>query len=153
MELFAFRPTGVIAAKELGGDRCALINLMDANLCRTPYGLVNTMLLSLSVQMRFFMPQLNVISKVDIIEPQQLEKMDNWISDTFMLEDAVNQTVVGEKREMALQLIRAIDQLQIYSETLMVSAKQNINVDLLYGKLQLIWKGGEDFQVEDRVVL
>ncbi|NHJ05891.1 MAG: GTPase [Candidatus Heimdallarchaeota archaeon] len=152
MELFAFRPTGVIAAKQFGGKRNVLVNLMDANLCRTPYSLINTMVLSLSVQMRFFFPQLNVITKSDLIEESQLEELQNWIEDIYQLEDAINSNVSGEQREIAIKLARLIDELQLFPETFPISAKSNFNIDTLYGKLQLIWQGGEDFQVEDRVI-
>ncbi|MEA2070920.1 MAG: ATP/GTP-binding protein [Asgard group archaeon] len=153
MELFAFRSTGVIAAQLLGGKKCVLVDLLDSNLCRTPCGLINSMILSLSVQMRFFLPQLNVISKIDLIEePEQLEELERWISDIFILEDAINREVKGEKRELAIQLARAIDRLQFLPETIPISAKKDFNIDLLYGKLQLIWGSGEDFKVDDRVI-
>lgn len=152
MELFAFRPTGVIAAKQLGGDNCALVYLMDTNLCREPYGLINSMMLSLSVQMRFFFPQLNVISKSDLVEPYLLEQIQDWLEDGFKLEDAINEQVSGEQRELAVKLFRTIEELDIFSETFPVSATVGTNVDILYGKLQTIWQSGEDFQVEDRVI-
>ena len=152
MELFAFRPTGVLAATQFGGDKNVLVNLMDANLCKTPYGLVNSMILSLSVQMRFFFPQLNIITKSDLLTQEKEEELQNWIEDIFLLEDALNNSVKGEKRELAIKLARTIDDLHLFPETFPISAKENYNVDTLYGKLQLIWRGGEDFQVEDRVI-
>ncbi|MHA1156825.1 MAG: ATP/GTP-binding protein [Candidatus Heimdallarchaeota archaeon] len=152
MELFAFRPTGVLAATQFGGDKNVLVYLMDANLCKTPYGLVNSMILSLSVQMRFFFPQLNIITKSDLLTHEKEEELQNWIEDIFLLEDALNNTVKGEQRELAIKLARTIDDLQLFPETFPISAKENYNIDTLYGKLQLIWRGGEDFQVEDRVI-
>jgi len=152
MELFAFRPTGIIAAKQIGGNRCVLVNLMDANLCRTPYGLLTSLMLSLNVQMRFFYPQLNIISKSDLIENDQLDEMQDWIEDPFTFEDAINSRVIGERREMAIKMYRLIEDMQMLSETFPISAKENFNIDTLYGKLQFIWQGGEDFQVEDRVI-
>ena len=152
MELFAFRPTGVIAASQFGGEKNVLVNLMDANLCKTPYGLINSMILSLSVQMRFFFPQLNIISKSDLLSKDKEEELQVWIEDIFALEDAINTTVEGERREMAIRLARTIDDLGLFPETFPISAKENYNIDTLYGKLQLIWQGGEDFQVEDRVI-
>ena len=152
MELFAFRPTGVIAASQFGGKKTALVNLLDSNLCQQPYGLVNSMLLSLSVYMRFFLPQLNVISKVDLLEEEQLESLENWIEDIFQLEDAIDIHVKGQQREMAVRLARMVDELQLFPETFPLSAKTNYNIEMLYAKLQLIWQSGEDFQVEDRVI-
>ena len=152
MELFAFRPTGVLAASQFGGKKNVLVNLMDANLCKTPYGLINSMILSLSVQMRFFFPQINIITKSDLLTSEKEEELQTWIEDIFLLEDAINNTVQGEQREMAIKLARTIDDLQLFPETFPVSAKENYHIDTLYGKLQLIWQGGEDFQVEDRVI-
>ncbi len=152
MELFAFRPTGVIAAKEIGGERCVLVNLMDANLCRTPYGLLTSLMLSLNVQMRFFYPQLNIISKCDLIENEQLENIQDWIEEPFSFENAINSQVAGERREMAIKLFHIIDEVHMLTETFPISAKENMNIDILYGKLQFIWQGGEDFQVDDRVI-
>ncbi len=44
------------------------------------------------------------------------------------------------------------EDLQLLAEIIPIIAKTNVRIDALYGKLQLIWQGGEDFQVEDRVV-
>jgi hypothetical protein len=153
VELFAFRPTGVVAAKQFGGKKCVLVDLLDGNLCRTPYGLVNSMMLSLSIQMRFFFPQLNVISKSDLLEEEQLEELQRWLDDPFVFEDSINRTAKGEKREMAIRLARLIDELEMFPETFPISVTKNLNIDMLYGKLQLMWQSGEDFQVDDRVVL
>ncbi|MHA1773703.1 MAG: ATP/GTP-binding protein [Candidatus Heimdallarchaeota archaeon] len=152
MELFAFRPTGVIAAKEFGGDRCVLVNLMDANLCQTPFGLINSLTLSLSVYMRFFFPQLNLISKIDLIDNNTRKEIDKWLENNYVFEDAINSQITGERREMAINLLRIINDLHLLAETFPLSSKANVNIDQLYAKLQLIWQGGEDFQVEDRVV-
>jgi GTPase SAR1 family protein len=152
MELFAFRSTGLIAAKEFGGDKCVLVNLMDANQCRDPYGLVNSLGLALNVQMRFNFPQINLISKIDLLDDLNIEEINNWLDEPFLFEEAINNFVKGERRELSIRLFQIFDDLQILAETIPISAKTNIRIDALYGKLQLIWKGGEDFQVEDRVI-
>jgi GTPase Era involved in 16S rRNA processing len=152
MELFAFRSTGIIFANQIGGIRRALVNLMDANLCRTPYGLLTSLMLSLNVQMRFFYPQLNIVSKSDLIENEQLEELQDWIEDSYKFEEAINTQVIGERREMAVKMSQLVEEMHMLSETFPVSAKTNSNIDTLYGKLQFIWQGGEDFQVDDRVI-
>ncbi len=152
MELFAFRSTGIIFANQISGDRKVLVNLMDANLSRTPYGLLTSLMLSLNVQMRFFYPQLNIISKSDLIENEQLEEVQDWIEDPFKFEDAINTYVTGERREMATKMLKLVEEMQMLPETFPVSAKTNINIDILYGKMQFVWQGGEDFQVDDRVI-
>ncbi|NHJ48940.1 MAG: GTPase [Asgard group archaeon] len=152
MELFAFRPTGVIAANELGGEKCVLVNLMDANQCREPYGLINTLVLAMNVQMRFFFPQINLISKIDLLDNNNLEELTNWLEESYVLEEAINNSITGERRELAVRLFQMFEDFQLLAEILPISAKTNVSIDALYGKLQLIWQGGEDFQVEDRVV-
>jgi GTPase SAR1 family protein len=152
MELFAFRPTGVIAAKELGGRKCVLVNLMDANQCREPYGLINTLGLALNVQMRFFFPQINLISKIDLLDEQNLEDLYSWLEDSFVFEEAINSSISGERRELSTKIFQIYNELELITEIIPISAKTNQRIDALYGKLQLIWQGGEDFQVEDRVI-
>lgn len=152
MELFAFRSTGIIFANQIPGIRKVLVNLMDANLSRTPYGLLTSLMLSLNVQMRFFYPQLNIISKSDLIENEQLEEVLDWIEDSFKFEDGINNNVTGERREMATKMLQLVEEMQMLPETFPVSAKTNVNIDTLYGKMQFVWQGGEDFQVDDRVI-
>ncbi|NPE08362.1 MAG: hypothetical protein GNW80_08790 [Asgard group archaeon] len=129
MELFAFRSTGIIFANQIGGNRRVLVNLMDANLS-----------------------QLNIISKSDLIENEQLEEVQDWIEDSFKFEDAINSYVTGERREMSTKMLQLVNEMQMLPETFPVSAKTNMNIDTLYGKMQFIWQGGEDFQVDDRVI-
>jgi len=53
---------------------------------------------------------------------------------------------------MATKLFQLVEEMQMLPETFPVSAKTNVNIDTLYGKMQFIWQGGEDFQVDDRVI-
>ncbi|MEM3526658.1 MAG: ATP/GTP-binding protein, partial [Candidatus Jordarchaeaceae archaeon] len=60
LELFAFRSTGPLVTSAIGGEESCLIFLMDPLLSRSPSGFVSVLLLSVSVQYRFNLPQINV---------------------------------------------------------------------------------------------
>ena len=78
MELFAFRATGPLVASSLGfGDVQKLVSfLFDPAISRQPNGFISTMFLSSSVQFRFRnIPQLNILSKIDMIEPIILPRL------------------------------------------------------------------------------
>src|SRR5208282_2622954 len=66
IELFAFRDSGPYIARGLQGESKALLFLMDAVVASTPASFLSLLLLSISVQLRMEMPQLNVLSKVDL---------------------------------------------------------------------------------------
>ncbi|TRO56087.1 GTPase, partial [Candidatus Bathyarchaeota archaeon] len=68
IELFAFRETGPIIVSSLAKESRMLIYLVDAALAKTPAGLISSLLLAASVLVRFHLPQLNVLSRTDLLD-------------------------------------------------------------------------------------
>ncbi|MCK4371239.1 MAG: ATP/GTP-binding protein, partial [Candidatus Lokiarchaeota archaeon] len=81
LELFAFRETGPLIASTLGfGDIQRSVSfLFDSNLVLRPNGFISTLLLAASVQFRFQkIPLVNILSKVDLIDEDQIDMIINW---------------------------------------------------------------------------
>jgi len=81
LELFAFRETGPLIASALGfGDiQRSVCFLFDSNFVLRPNGFISTLLLAASVQFRFRnISQINILSKVDLIDEDQIEMIVNW---------------------------------------------------------------------------
>ena len=85
IELFAFRETGPIIVSSIGGESKMLIFLVDSALARTPAGFVSSLLLSASVLVRFNLPQLNVLSRADLLSEYELERLMTWLDDVDQL--------------------------------------------------------------------
>ncbi|MCK4885647.1 ATP/GTP-binding protein, partial [Candidatus Bathyarchaeota archaeon] len=71
MELFAFRASGPYIANELTKEQKAIVYLFDAVFSFNPLNYVSNMFLSAAVYNRFLFPQLHVLSKCDLLPPEE----------------------------------------------------------------------------------
>ncbi|MHA1339212.1 MAG: ATP/GTP-binding protein [Promethearchaeota archaeon] len=141
MELFAFRNTGPLVASSLGyGDVKKLtVFLFDPTICRKPNGFISTMLLSASVQYRFMdVPQINVLSKVDIVEDKIADRIIKWSQDYDALENATNNTERGLIREMSSLIARIFGQMGSLPSLIDLSATTNHGMENFWASIQRI---------------
>ncbi len=89
VELFAFREASSHLVDVLGQGRACLVFLFDPMLSRTPSGFVSQMLLSSIVHFRLGLPTANFLSKTDLLEPEELEKIIEWGDNLDILEVAL----------------------------------------------------------------
>ena len=75
VELFAFREASNHLIEVLGRNQSAIIYLFDPMLSRSPSGFVSQMLLSSIVEFRLGLPTKNFLSKADLLEQDELEKI------------------------------------------------------------------------------
>ena len=139
LELFAFRATGPMMASSLGYGNVQRVTsfLFDPAISRQPNGFISTMLLSASVQFRFRdVPQLNILSKIDSVEPEIIERTISWSEDAFKLEDATAQRERGLIREMSQMLVRTFEDLGSLPNLIGVSSETNQGIPEYWGALQ-----------------
>ncbi len=145
MELFAYRNSGPLFVTGLTGTEPALsVYLLDSNIAQTPEGYLSSTLLGLSISIRFNLPQLNILSKCDILEEATIEKIVTWSEDTFMLEDALYNSASGLTREYSQSIIRMLEDLGGATSLTPVSAKTRMGLDMLYGHMQRLFMGGDN---------
>ena len=142
LELFAFRETGPLIASSLGfgSIQRAVSFLSDSNLVLRPNGFISTLLLAASVQFRFRnIPQINVLSKVDLLSEDQTDMIVNWSQDFRALEDSTNERESGLIRELSMLISEVFRQLGSTSELISCSIKEERGLDYLFGYLQRIF--------------
>jgi len=145
MELFAYRSAGPLIVSALGGESQASIYLVDPILAKNPYGYVSVLLLGISVEYRFQIPQVYVLSKSDLLEEKEKQKILGWSEDFYKLAETIDQEFSGLRREMSLKIFSILDEMGRPGELTPVSAARNEGLDDLYAILQRIYAGGEDF--------
>ncbi|MFX1450180.1 MAG: ATP/GTP-binding protein [Promethearchaeota archaeon] len=145
IELFAFRSSGNLFVSSLDPEKSVLIYLMDPSLCRTPSGYISTLLLGANIQYRFLIPQIQVLSKVDLLPEEEVEKFLNWSDDPFSLEEALNKSSKGLKREMSIKLFQVLSELGTMHQLIPVSGINGYGIEELYAEISRILSGGEDF--------
>jgi len=101
------------------------------------------MFLSAAVYMRFLLPQVHVLSKCDLISPEDVETILEWSEDIKALENAVNERLEGTKRLLSYRLSRMIYRLGLSFPLIPVSAKTNLGFVELNATLERIFTGGE----------
>ncbi|MFW9982437.1 MAG: ATP/GTP-binding protein [Candidatus Thorarchaeota archaeon] len=145
MELFAFRNSGPLMVSSLRGDDPALsLYLLDSNIARTPTGYLSSTLLGISISIRFGLPQLNVLSKPDILNETELEEIVGWGNELYLLEDALEMSDEGLRREYSRAILEMLETLDTATGSVPVSAKEMTGIEMLYGEMQRIFSGGDN---------
>ena len=144
VELFVFREAGKFIVKFLNPNRSIVAYLLDPALAKTASGFVSQLLLSINTSFRLGLPQVNILSKADILSDEELEIIKRWSNSPEELEDSINKENASVHREMSEKISNIIkefqDEIKLYP-----TGKENLQgIEDLYSAIQLIFEGGED---------
>ena len=145
MELFAFRASGPYIAKELTREQKAIVYLFDAVFSLNPLNYVSNLFLSAAVYNRFFLPQVHLLSKCDLLPKEDANIVADWSVDPKALESAIEQKLEGTRRLLSRNMMHAIYQLGLRSLLIPVSAKTNEGMINFNTALERILAGGEKY--------
>jgi len=145
MELFAFRESGPYIANELTKEAKAIVYLFDSVFCGNPLNYVSNLFLSAAVYNRFFISQAHVLSKCDLLPPEDLNRLVDWSANPKMLETAIEERLSGTRRLLSRDMMHAIHRLGLRFLLIPVSAKTNEGMINLNATLERIFTGGEKF--------
>jgi len=144
IELFAFREGGKFIATQLGGDNQVVIYLMDAPFTRSPLNFVSNLFLSAAVYSRIERPQIYALSKADLIDEAEIDKIVSWADDREGFEQAL-QTIPEENLSLiSRSLANAVFESDLLSEPIPISAKNNSGFVELNAAVTRILTGGEE---------
>ena len=144
IELFAFREASKAVVDALSGDRSQIAFLFDPALARTAGGFVSLLLLSATVEFRFRLPMINVLTKSDVLSAEQLAELSRWAEDPAELHDAVSRDAPTPDVQLATEVARAIESLGPLAGLLATSAKDGVGLEGFYQAAQRVFGGGED---------
>jgi len=82
LELFVFREAGKYIIEFLNPERSIIAYLLDPALAKTASGFASQLLLSVSTNFRLNYPQINILSKADILSSKELQKIQDWSTDS-----------------------------------------------------------------------
>jgi GPN-loop GTPase len=146
IELFAFREASKAIVDALSGDRSLIAFLFDPALARTASGFVSLLMLSATVEFRFRLPMLNVLTKADVLTPEQLAEVTSWAEDPPALYDAVTRDSPTPDVQLSTELFRAIESLGPLAGLVATSAKEGTGLEGFYQSAQRVFAGGEDLE-------
>ena len=145
LELFVFRHSSTRIVERLGGSQPLLAYLYDPILSSTPNGFVSLLLLGASTHFRFQVPMVNILSKADLLEEAQLDKIEGWTEEPDRLMTALEEDgVQGSQKILSIELLRAFDSMGVYRKVVPASANTLAGLEDLYSAAQLVYTGGDD---------
>lgn len=144
-ELFVFREAGRHMVERFAPGRSAMAFLLDPFLARDPRAFVSQVLLAATCQFRFRVPMVNVLSKADMLPEQDIERLQAWMQDAELLEEALDQAT---DKDMFTSLNRSVlhllDDLGTYTTLTPVSSETFDGIDDVYNFLAHAFAGAED---------
>lgn len=148
MEIFAFRSVGPYIVSTLSAERSAIVYLIDSIFVEKPSGLVSALLLATSVHYRLLKPQVNALSKSDLISKEKLQQVIGWLSNPEDFIEAISKESHGLNREMSQNVCRMLAEMEAFPDPIPVSAKYEEGLEELYGLIQRVVAGGGEETVE-----
>jgi len=143
MELFAFRRSSEVLIKLLGKDNSVMIYLFDPVISKTPAGFLSLLFLSSSAVFRLNIPQIPVLSKADILDDEELNRILRWSNDP----DALYDDLLHESEKvLSGELFHMLRELGLFRPIIPVSALTGHGMDDIYDGIQQIFYGGEDLE-------
>jgi len=146
IELFAFREASRAIVDALSGDRSVLAFLFDPALARSPGGFVSLLMLSATLEFRFRLPMVNVLSKSDVLTPVQLAEVMSWSDEPGQLYEAVTRDVPTPDVQLSTELFRAVETMGPLLGLVPTSAKDGTGLEAFYQSCQRVFAGGEDLE-------
>jgi GTPase SAR1 family protein len=108
IELFAYRASGPFFIQNLNAEQKITMFLHDGSLITTPINFVSIALLSTSVKLRLNLPQVNVVTKIDLIE-DKIKDILKWSTNMASLEDSLAKESDGESYILVSNLLRSLN--------------------------------------------
>lgn len=144
LELFAFRQSGLYITNEIAYDQKAILYLFDSAFSSHPLNYVSNMFLATAIQNRFFLPQLSLLSKTDLLPPKIVRRILQWGTRYNTLENAIEDELTGTKRLMSRGVIQLISRLGLSFSLIPVSSSREQGFIELHSILMNIFAGGEE---------
>ena len=108
IELFAYRASGPFFVQNLAAEQKVGLFLHDGALITTPTNFVSIAMLASSVKLRLGLPQINILTKMDLIE-DKIKDILKWSTNMASLEEAIAKQVDGESYTLAVNLLRSLN--------------------------------------------
>jgi GTPase SAR1 family protein len=146
IELFAFRHSSRRVVDELSVDRAMLVFLFDPFLSQTANGFVSQLLLAATVEFRFGLPFLPVLSKADMLEEEVLQKVLSWSGDIDLLYDELTRDAATMDRQLGTGVFRTLEDMGAYRALVPVSSETGQGLEDVYTQMQNIFFAGDDLE-------
>ena len=146
MEVFVYRVGGPMLVRALTGDRPSVnVYLMDALFFEDPVSIASALGLASSVYLRLGLPQINAVSKSDILLPEIIEEIIPRLGEEGFLDSLIEayEGAPEQAKYIALKTLEALRVAGFIGEIIPVSSLREDTLATLFGMISNIIAGGE----------
>jgi GPN-loop GTPase len=144
LELFVFREAGKYTVKFLSPEKTIICYLLDPMLAKTASGFVSQLLLAITTNLRMNQPQINILSKADLLVKKEQQLIQRWSHDPDEILEALMAEEPSLHREMSEHVLQLIKDLGGYSQLIPTSKQAFMGIEDIYTHIQQQFEGGED---------
>jgi hypothetical protein len=144
LELFVFREAGKYIIKFLNPNRTLIAYLLDPGLAKTASGFISQLLLSISTNFRLGQPQVNILSKADMLSDDQLNLIEKWTNNPEELNNSLKNEEASIYREISRRILDLIEEFESQCKVFPIGKEDFFGIEDLYTQIQLQFEGGED---------
>lgn len=148
MELFAFREASQVIVSTLCSERTAVVYLIDSTLMRRPSSLTASLLLSASVLFRLQKPQVNVLSKSDLLTKKEREIVTRWFEHVDYIYSVMMKKESALIGSFSRSIMNVLMEFESLTHIIPISSVTGEGVDELFAHLQRIFAGGGEEYVD-----
>jgi len=148
MELFAYRHGGPLVLDALThGYEAMTVFLIDSVFFEKPSSIIASLALASSVALRLRKPQVNIVSKSDLLIADIIEEIIPRLSDPLFLAQMVEEDrdSPGDLKVLMRLIAEALSTAGFIGEVIPVSVNDPRSLDALYAKIQQVLSRGEDY--------
>jgi GPN-loop GTPase len=144
LELFVFREAGKYTVKFLSPEKTVICYLLDPLLAKSASGFVAQLLLAITTNLRLNQPQINILSKADLLPKKDHALIQRWSHDPEEIYEALYSEEPTMHRQMSEHILQLIKDLGGYTKLIPTSNKTFAGIEDLYTTIQQQFEGGED---------
>jgi len=144
LELFVFRESGKYTVKFLSPEKSIICYLLDPMLAKTASGFVSQLLLAITTNLRLNQPQINILSKADLLSKKEQLLIQRWSDNAEEILEALYNEEPSMHREMSEHVLQLIKDIGGYTRLIPTSKKNFYGIEDVYTDIQQLFEGGED---------
>jgi GTPase SAR1 family protein len=144
LELFVFREAGKYTVKFLNSEKSLICYLLDPMLAKTASGFVSQLLLAITTNFRLNQPQINILSKADLLSKKEQILIERWSKNPDEIYEVLCNEEATIHRELSEQILNIIKQMGGYTQLIPTSKMNYFGIEDVYTCIQQQFAGGED---------
>lgn len=144
IELFAFRKSSTVLMEQLNSHNSQMVFLMDPFLSLSPSGFISQQLLYITCRLRLPLPSMSVLSKVDMIDIEKVERMIEWSKDPESLYSAALDESFTLGGQFNVDILRSIREMDLTEGLYPCSSSTGEGLPDIYNIVQQVYAGGAD---------